>query len=100
MPTALEIERRKRIRATLAAYAYEFESHSIMTDTEFDKLCLSIEPEIRTGKRVLDLFFKTSFSPYTGQWIHDHPELEKVKACYDRVYKQGSNREDKETDHN
>lgn len=87
----MEEERRKRIRASLAAYAYEILNSPIMSDADFDALCLSIDPSIRTGKRVLDLFFKTEFNPHTGQWIHAHPQLDLIKDCYERVYTKRSN---------
>ena len=83
-------ERRNRIRATIAAYAYEFESTSIMSDAEFDDLCFDIDPSVDTDRPDLDEFFRTEFDEYTGAWIHKHPELEKVKACYERVYNQRS----------
>lgn len=85
-PTKIEIERRNRIRVSVAAYAYEYTGHTIMSDSEFDDLCFDIDPSIDTGHEVLDEFFRTEFCDYTGSWIAAHPELEKVKACYERVY--------------
>jgi hypothetical protein len=35
-----------------------------------------------TGNKLLDRFFKREFAPHTGQWIHKHPELSKLKAMY------------------
>lgn len=80
-------ERRKRIKLSLAAYAYENTGIETMTDAEFDKLSLEINPEIRTGKRVLDLFFRTEFDPDTGSWVHYHPEHDKLKALFEKLYK-------------
>ena len=77
-PEASE-QRRLRMRLSVAAYTYEFESHSIMTDEEFDRDCKLVRSEVDTGHAVLDKFFREEFSPDTGQWIHDHPELELVK---------------------
>lgn len=88
-----EIERRKRIRLAVAAYAYEFDSDSIMSDGDFDKLCLEINPHMSTVEnhhnedtikryKVLDAFWNEEFQPDTGQWIHKHPELELVKSTY------------------
>jgi hypothetical protein len=78
----IEIEVRNRIRAAVAAYAYEIESNEIMSDAEFDKLVQSIRPRLGTCHPLLDEFFITRFSPMTGMWIHDHPELAKVRAIY------------------
>ncbi|WP_425540711.1 DNA ligase LigA-related protein [Rhodoblastus acidophilus] len=81
-----EIERRRRIRLTIAAYAYEFENESIMSDHEFDKLSQQVDLSITTGR--LDDWWRDKFHPDTGQWIHDHPELDKVREVYHRVFKQ------------
>lgn len=83
----IEIERRRRILLSVAAYSYEFEDDSIITDGEFDRLALSIDPSISTGHKKLDKFFKNKFDPSTGQWIHDHPERSQVRALYLRMYK-------------
>lgn len=82
---AVEEERRARIRISLAAYAYEFMNDSLMTDYDFDELSKRIRPSIATGNEVLDKFFKEKFAPETGMWIHDHPELDKLKALYKRM---------------
>lgn len=90
----IEVERKKRIKLAIAAYAYEFEADSIMSDGDFDKLCLEINPSISTvdehnEKRYekLDTFWRTEFQPDTGQWIHKHPELDLVKQTYLKFYK-------------
>lgn len=67
-------EIRNRIRVAAAAYAYEIENDPIMTDAEFDSLCLKIKPDVVTGSILLDTFFKTEFDPNTGSWIHKHPD--------------------------
>ena len=72
----------------VAAYAYEFDHNIIMSDHEFDAECLKIDPSIDTGRPHLDHFFRTEFAACTGVWIHQHPELEKVKQTYNRWYKQ------------
>jgi hypothetical protein len=86
----IEIERRCRIKASIAAYAYEFLADSIMEDHEFDQLCLEIDIQINTGNRKLDTFFKKEFNPATGYWVHQHPEKEKLKDLYERYYKNDS----------
>lgn len=83
--TPEEIERRRRIFLAVWAYAYEFENDSLVTDDVFDKECLLVDPAMSTGHEELDQFFRTEFSPCTGQWIHNHPELPKVKAMYQRI---------------
>ena len=84
--TPKEIERRNRIRLSVAAYSYEFEAHSIMSDAEFDALALKIDPTVSTGKRKLDKFFREVFKPDTGMWIRDHPDLGGIKALYEKHY--------------
>lgn len=76
----IELEVRRRIRVSIAAYAYEMLDRPIMSDTEFDKLAQSIRPKVGTCHPLLDEFFVTRFSPMTGMWIHDHPELARIKS--------------------
>lgn len=86
MWTKEELERRKRILVSIWAYAYEFESVSLVSDAEFDEVCKSIDKEVLTGNDKMDKFFKESFEAYTGQWIHSHPELEKIKKLYNKHF--------------
>ena len=81
--TFIEVERRNRILVATWAYAYEFETESMVSDAKFDEVCRSINPDVDTGHKILDKFFATEFNECTGQWIHDHPELHKVKARYE-----------------
>ena len=85
--TKIEQERRNRISLSLAAYSYEFCSHSIMSDGEYDELSRLIDKGVKTGHKKLDNFFSTQFEPDTGMWIHKHPELNKIKVLYDKLYK-------------
>ena len=82
----VEIERRNRIKVSVAAYAYEFLNQSFMTDHEFDDLCKQINPAIATGNKKLDKFFQTTFAAHTGQWIHKHPEKKKLAFLYKTYY--------------
>jgi len=82
----VEIEVRKRIRAAVAAYAYEIMDTPIMGDQSFDKLVQSINPKMGTCHPLLDEFFASKFSPMTGMWIHEHPQLERIKSIYHRYY--------------
>jgi hypothetical protein len=70
---------RLRIKVAVAAYAYEVEDDPIISDEEFDRLSLTIDPEILTGNDTMDKFFREEFDPNTGSWIHKHPEKEKLK---------------------
>ena len=82
----VEIERRNRIRLSVAAYAYEFEDDSIMSDGNFDALAQAIDVTMDTGNEQMDMFFREQFSPHTEQWIHDHPELDRLRILYKRHY--------------
>lgn len=85
--TGINPEIRNRIRLSIAAYAYEFESDSIMTDHEFDELSKKINPSEKTGNKLMDDFFEKHFQPDTGMWIRIHPELKKVENIYHTYYK-------------
>ena len=84
--TGVEKQVRLRIKLSVAAYAYEKCDESIMSDAEFDKQCLLVDPSIETGNKKLDNFFKKKFDPSTGQWIHKHPELDKIAELYKKYY--------------
>lgn len=71
----------------VAAYAYEIENDSIMTDAEFDSLSKEVDVSISTGNRKLDNFFKKHFDPSTGVWVHMHPEKWKLRGLYLRYRK-------------
>jgi len=80
----IEIERYRRIRASLAALQYELRplDPPYMDEHAFDALCLKINPDMDTGHPAMDEFFATEFSPCTGQWIRSHPELEKLERLH------------------
>lgn len=78
----VEIERRRRIRLTLWAYAYEIANAPFVSDERFDTEARQSDLSIETG--YLDDWWRTCFSPSTGMWIYMHPELEKVRKMYDR----------------
>lgn len=80
-------EIRNRIRLSVYAYAYEFEDDSLISDTEFDSLCIQINPSESTGNRKMDNFFKKHFDPSTGMWIRKHPDLNGIKRVYEKYYK-------------
>lgn len=78
------LETRKRIRVSLAAYAYEIMLESIMSDHEYDELAKSIDLSIDTRRPDLDKWFRKNYKDYTGSWIHSHPE----KARLDQICRQ------------
>lgn len=82
--TPVELERRLRIRLCIYAYAYEIKSTSLVADCIFDSLAKQSKPNMKTGNNTLDTWWKDCFTPYTGQWIHSHPELDKIAALYER----------------
>jgi len=57
-----------------------------MTDSEYDSLSLKVDTSIKTGNKKLDKFFKDNFDPSTGQWIHTHPELERIEQLYNKLF--------------
>lgn len=83
----VEIETRRRIMVAVWAYAYEFENVSIVSDHHFDAECLKVNLSISTMRPDLDKWFRAEFDPSTGVWIHNHPELDKIKALYERWFK-------------
>ena len=84
LPSIEEVERRNRIRLSVFAYAYEFENESLISDGEYDTLSYMIKTDRSTGNKKLDAFFRKHFEPDTGMWIRIHPELDKVRALYQR----------------
>lgn len=78
--TYVEIERRRRIRLSVWAYAYEIAGCGIVADAKFDREAYASDPTIITGR--LDDWWFINFSPNTGQWIHSHPEMDKLYNCY------------------
>lgn len=84
--TPEEIERRRRIRLSLWAYAYEFKHRSLVPDHQFDFESYMLDKRVTTNRPDLDFFFVCYFDPCTGIWIHQHPELSKIASLYERIY--------------
>lgn len=84
--TKMETERRNRILLSVYAYAYEFENTSLVSDTQFDELSKKINIFQETDNKKLDDFFFNKFSPDTGMWIRNHPELAKIKYIYEKHF--------------
>lgn len=81
----IERETRRRVHLCVATYAYEVADQPIMSDGQWDELAQKIDTRMGTGHPLLDEYFLTEFSPMTGLWIHDHPELEKVRHAFDTM---------------
>jgi len=87
MSIGINQEIRNRIRLSVAAYAYEYDDNSIMSDAEFDELSKKINPFEKTGNKLMDNFFKEHFHPDTGMWIRNHPDINGIKRIYKEFYK-------------
>lgn len=81
-----EIERRRRIRLAVWAYAYEYLSVSLVDDATFDREAYLVNPKMNTGNARLDRFFRTRFAPFTGQWVHSHPDKHRLAAIAKRYW--------------
>lgn len=86
---AVERQRQIRILLSIAAYSYEYDNHSIVTDAEFDWLANEVIPTIETGNDKMDKFFQKTFSPDTGMWVHYHPEFDKLEKLYHSLVDRG-----------
>jgi len=91
-PSPVEIERRNRIKLSVAAYAYEFHSDSIISDAEFDQLSDKINTQVNTGNEKIDNFFREHFEPHTGMWIQKHPDRDGLEKIYLKHYKRKKRR--------
>lgn len=80
-----EIERRIRIRLCTWAYAYEIASKPLVSDVVYDALAYQSNTQIVTGK--FDDWWKQCYTPYSGVWIHSHPDLEGVRRLYETISK-------------
>lgn len=78
-------EKQRRICVALWAWAYENHSDSLVSDAKFDETCKNINPSEETGNFLMDEFFRNEFSPHTGQWVHNHPEKDRLEALYQRL---------------
>lgn len=81
----VEIETKRRIKVCIAAYAYEFLNESLISDAEFDSECKLIDLSIDTNSPDLDAWFRAEFHPDTGQWVHKHPELRKLRTLAQKI---------------
>lgn len=87
MITVTSPEKTKRIFLALWAYAYEIENDPLVPDSVYDKIAHSIDVNVSTGNKTLDIWFKRNFVADTGQWIHIHPGIERLKQIYNNITK-------------
>lgn len=73
---------RLRIRVAVAAYAYEMMDDPIMSDATYDTLARQIDPRKPTCNLLMDRFFRAHFSPHTGSWVRQHPDLAGLHRVY------------------
>lgn len=93
--TTVEVETWRRIRLSVAAYAYEYENSCIMSDSSFDMMSLQIDLRIDTTRPDLDSWWRKSFNPSTGMWIRSHPELSRVAQIFHTYFSQSPKRAEK-----
>tara|TARA_B110000483_G_C18006265_1_gene469292 strand:- start:90 stop:359 length:270 start_codon:yes stop_codon:yes gene_type:complete len=86
-PDRISEEIKRRIKISVAAYAYEIMNDSIMSDAEFDEECQKVDVTITTGNIFMDQWFVKEFDASTGQWIHNHPQLKRLDELYKKYYK-------------
>lgn len=82
--TPRELEIRRRIQISVAAYAYEIADDPVMGDDVFDWFAQRVCPRMGTCHMLLDEFFVAHFSPMTGMWIHHHPDLVGIERVFNR----------------
>lgn len=82
--TPRELEIRRRIQISVAAYAYEIADSPIMSDRQYDWFAERICRNMGTCHPLLDEFFTCQFSPMTGMWIRTHPQLDGIKRAFEQ----------------
>lgn len=82
-PAALE--RQRRIVLAAWAYAYEIDGNEVVDDARFDALAYLIDLGQGTGDDAMDEWWRANFQPYTGTWIHHHPDLPGVERVVRRM---------------
>lgn len=85
--TPIEIERRRRIRVSVWAHAYEALDVSLVDDHTFDAECMLVDPKVSTGHAILDAFFRKHFVAYSGQWVTKHPDKRRLDALTRSIIK-------------
>lgn len=88
--TPAEIERRRRIRLAVWAYAYEKLNESLVDDHTFDAEAKLIDLTVATGHQQLDLWFRSNFTPDTGLWVNRHPGARRLHQIATQIIKDRS----------
>ncbi len=81
-----EVETKRRIYISICAYAYEILNNPIVSDADYDRIATEVDLSIDTSRPDLDDWFRKNYQPHTGMWIHNHPELDKLKRLYNDYY--------------
>ncbi len=85
-----ETEIRRRIRLSIAAWAYEHFNESFMSDEEFDRESRLVDLSIDTGDGRMDKFFRANFNADTGMWVHKHPDKDKLNRLWVNYYRKAA----------
>lgn len=80
--TTAEVERARRIRLAVYAYAYELMDDPLVSDEEFDRLAQQIDLTASTGHHQMDRWWLANFSPSTGMWVRRHPGILGIQRIY------------------
>lgn len=83
--SSVERERRRRVLVAVWAYAYECLAVSMVSDEVYDREAHLVDANIATGNAALDAFFLAEYQPYTGAWVHRHPDVEGLHSYYTRL---------------
>ena len=81
-----EIERDRRNVVSVAAYAREVAGTPIMSLPQWHYHAEQIDRSLGTAHPVLDEFFRSRFSPMSGVWVREHPELPTIQRTFERYY--------------
>lgn len=57
-----------------------------MSDGDYDALSYKVNPQVTTGNRKLDNFFKKHFEPASGMWVRKHPDKMGLENIYQRYF--------------
>lgn len=71
-------EKGLRIRLAVWALAYERYNHSFVPDDVYDQMSLKVDLSTPTDRPDLDEWYSNNFNVSTGQWVHTHPEIDRL----------------------
>lgn len=87
--SVVEVERRRRILLSVAAYSYEVLNEPLMSDADFDAECLRVDLSVATGNAEMDSWFRKHFEPCTGMWVRLHPNLARLDQIAHEILNSG-----------